>query len=127
MHLKGFERLIKNKEKVEGLYGYWPSFHDAEIISINAIRSNAGENTTAKVIVELNYWNTKTVNEGTAEFNYVKENDSIITLEFCDVWNFETEGFNHQNVIDQLNINSIGSGLEVEFESIFGAYIKLTC
>jgi len=65
--------MIKNASIVEDIYGYWPTFHDAEIISINFQRSSTIDSKSASVEIVLNYWETKAINEGTSNLDYVLE------------------------------------------------------
>ena len=94
--------MINNSEKVESIYGYWPDFHDAEVISIKFTRDSSVESKVATLSIELNYWETKTINEGTADLDYVLDKNNIITIEFAGLSYSSVVGFNIQNVIDDL-------------------------
>ena len=119
--------LVSNSSKVESIYGYWPSFHDAEILSINFARGRSTNEKTASVVVDLNYWETKTINEGTSAFDYVLDKDYVISIEFSGLVSSSVSGFNLQNVIDELILTKVSEGIKAEFISIHGAEINLIC
>ncbi|WP_345552601.1 Imm50 family immunity protein [Microbulbifer aestuariivivens] len=126
-HFYGNRALINNVSIVESIYGYWPDFHDAEIISINFKRDTSPESKCSAVTIELNYWETKTINEGTSDFDYVLDKNNIITIEFSDLLKSYVEGFNFQNVIDGLVFTENADGISAEFITIHGAYINIQC
>lgn len=117
---------MRNSGEVESIYGYWPSFHDAEILSIKFARGLTNEK-TASAVVDLNYWETKAINEGTSAFDYVLDKDHVISIEFSGLIASSVSGFNFQNVIDELLLTKVPEGIKAEFISIYGAEINLIC
>ena len=75
----------------------------------------------------LYYAEAKTVNEGTAEFATVKDKETITTFEFDQIDDLKLAGFNHQNVIDSLVIESKNDGFSVVFEPCYGASLGFAC
>ncbi len=117
---------IVQKEIVVNEYGEWPCFHDAEILSILVKRGvNAGQ--YANLIIEVNVYYTKSINEGTAKYETIKINDNVITIEFYEIDDLILEGFNYQNVIDGLAIKENKNNYSVEFVSIFGVQSSFAC
>ena len=117
---------IENKFLLENIYGSWPSFHDAEILSIKMYRDEeSGKNCT--LVASFYLYETKSINEGTAQFEIICTNENIATIEFQGIENIKLEGFNHQNVIDELQLKQKDKSIFVEFESIFGVQCSFFC
>lgn len=119
--------MIKNASIVEDIYGYWPTFHDAEIISINFQRNCSIDPKGASVEIVLNYWETKTINEGTPNLDYVLDKNNLISLRLDGLLDSTVIGFNFQNVIDELQIVEGENGIKVDAISIHGADMSFTC
>ena len=113
---------IPGSEKVKSIFGLWPVFHDAEIVSFLLER-----NKEPKATLKLNYWQTETEYSDDIHYEYVKKNNFIITFLFSGLSDSNISGFNHQNVIDELRFTKKGHNILVEFDSIFGAGGCLVC
>ena len=117
---------IENKEILENIYGSWPSFHDSEILNINLYRGEvAGQ--FCSLVVSFYLYETKAINEGTAQYEIISTNQNVAIIEFQNIENLNLEGFNHQNVIEALNMEEKGKSIQVEFESIFGVQCGFSC
>ena len=119
--------FVKNSSEVDSIYGYWPSFHDAEILNIRFAHNLSSNEKVASAVVDLNYWETKTLNEGTSALDYVLDKNNIITFEFSGLVTSAVSGFNSQNVIDELLITKVVEGIKAEFISIHGAEVNFVC
>ncbi len=119
--------LVNNSCLVESIYGYWPSFHDAEILKIQFIRGLEAKEKKSSALVELNYWETKAINEGTSALDYVLDKNNIITIEFVGLSESSVNGFNFQNVIDELVLTKADNGINANFVSIHGADVCFVC
>jgi len=117
---------IENKEILENIYGSWPSFHDSEILNINLYRGEeAGQ--FCSLVASFYLYETKAVNEGTAQYEIISTNQNVAIIEFQNIENLNIEGFNQQNVIEALNMEEKGKSILVEFESIFGVQCSFSC
>jgi hypothetical protein len=59
--------LVKNSDAVLSVYGYWPDFHDAEVVKFCLQLSKKGDQHTADVIIAVHHWgqdNPKYVRSG---------------------------------------------------------------
>ncbi len=119
--------MIKNASIVEDIYGYWPTFHDAEIISINFQRNSHRDTKSASVEIVLNYWETEAINEGTSNLDYVLGKNNLISLRLDGLFDSSVAGFNFQNVIDELQIIEGENDIKVDAISIHGADMSFTC
>ncbi|HDS1734658.1 Imm50 family immunity protein [Pseudomonas sp. BP8] len=112
---------VQNAEKVVKALGFWPGFHDAEIISVSASRSGVGSPTSssARLCVNVRYY--KGINQGTENYEAVCFQSLLIELLFYDLHSFSVEDFNHQNVIDSIEFaRTDDHAIEVSISSIFG-------
>ena len=118
--------FIRNAEAVTAIFGEWPSFHDAEIVSVYLTR----EGESAPILETIIH-----VFKATAEVNpegrYILKNHTLVTFRFSGVReDVAIKWFNHQNVISSLhfaaNPTELGT-ITVEMPSLYGADISFTC
>jgi Immunity protein 50 len=97
---------IAGSEQILSIYGEWPSFHDAEIISVflDRKRYEGKYGPTVKVHVHC-FEITNEIVDG----HYKTINHNVINFAFYDVVEFELNGFDHQNILSGLNIKNIRS------------------
>jgi Immunity protein 50 len=124
-YLAGSELLVQ-------ALGYWPSFHDAEVVSFSAERALPVETgySVARMCVHVRQY--ESVGTGTAQFQMVLRKSVLARFVFTAACDFELSDFNHQNVINSIEISAIPgsselSDLHVEIESIWGFGGSLRC
>lgn len=92
-------------------FGYWPEFHDAEILSLHLNRTGISQ-------IRLHTW------EMTSEIDdhgfYVLRKHVIIEFTFENIRGVDLAGFNHQNVISELAISRTNSGFRVDLGACYG-------
>ena len=119
---------IENEQALINVFGYWPSFHDAEILSIVLHRGGQdGPSLEAKIHVF----------EMTSEIDpngyYVLRNHTLVTIRFTHIVLEYLKWFNHQNVLWELDITEInpeendGSRLRVSMPSSYGCEASFDC
>ena len=129
------ESLIQGSEKLTGIFGYWPSFHDAEVIDFHFWRGEVEPDEQRYVFpvltVKLHVWK---LTDQTDERGYlVLRHHRLTTLRLHDVDEFSMEGFNNQNAIFELFIEqrerSDGPSpfFFVEFKPAFGMRASFRC
>lgn len=119
---------ICNAEKVTEVMGYWPSFHDAEVISFSAARAAPGQagKSSARLCVNVCQYNE--VGAGTAEYEMACCKSVLIEFLFIDLQFLSLKDFNHHNVINSIIFSQLeNDSIEVEFESIFGVGGVIRC
>jgi hypothetical protein len=104
--MAGIESKISGSEKLTSIFGYWPSFHDAEIIDMHLWRGDV-DSTKERFIfpvltVTFHLW--ELTNEVDPQGYLVLRHHTRAALRFHDVADFSMEGFNHQNAIFGLSI-----------------------
>ena len=129
------ESLIVGSEKLTGIFGYWPSFHDAEVQELHFWRGNIeterGIYDFPVLTLTIHVWElTKEVNsKGFLVLRY----HTLTRLRFYDVNDFQMQGFNHQNAIMELALRSEQRAegpspyFAVEIEPAFGMGASFKC
>jgi hypothetical protein len=118
--------LVSGASLITEIFGFWPSFHDAEVLEVTLQRGaadHAGPSLSAKIhVFEM------TADVGSSG-HFVCRNHMIVEFRFSEIENLEMEGFNHQNAIDRLIIKSDAAQLRrcVTFNSAYGLGADFTC
>jgi hypothetical protein len=108
--MANIESLIQGSERITNIFGYWPSFHDAEVLDLHFWRGHSDATKDLYdfpvLTLKIHLWElTKEVN---SEGFLVLKHHTLATLRFANVeGDFEMHGFNHQNSILELSITSI--------------------
>lgn len=122
---------IEGSEKVIEVLGHWPCFHDAEVISFSADRALPIRRGSTVARLAVHVREHKAIGEGTVDYKIVTTNSVLIRFLFNEACNFQITDFNHQNVIDSIEITQIETTdtaiLQVEIESIWGFDATLRC
>jgi hypothetical protein len=100
---------LDNSEMIEGIFGFWPTFHDFEILSISLDRRGVG------MSLRILTWTDR----GEAYYEVV--------LRFDGIEDLVLEDFNHQNVMFGLDLSQTEDRIKVEIDSVFGARCAFTC
>ncbi|WP_041388554.1 immunity 50 family protein [Polaromonas sp. JS666] len=128
--MQPIEHIIGTSKVVETL-GYWPTFHDAEVISFAAERALPVKCGYSIFRMTVHVRNYTTVGEGTAQYAQVLSASVLIHFLFTGACDFEFSGFNHQNVIDAIVVTPVttdeSANLRVAIESIWGFGGILRC
>lgn len=127
--------LIIGSEKLTKIFGYWPSFHDAEVLELHFyrgdVRPDEGIYKFPFLTLKIHTW--ELTNEINPKGYFVRRHHTITTLNFCDVSDFQMQGFNHQNAIFALSIASQHRSegpspyFAVEVEPAFGMGASFKC
>jgi hypothetical protein len=100
------EARIEGSDKLTNIFGYWPSFHDAEVIALNFWRGNVDTETGSYdfpvLTVKMHLW--EITNDVNGRGYLGRHKHTLTTIQFRDVDEFRMEGFNHQNAILGLDI-----------------------
>ena len=133
--MAGIELSIAGSAKLTSIFGYWPSFHDAEVLELHFsrgdVRPSEAKYEFPILSLKIHLWAlTKEVD---SKGYFVLRNHTLTTLKFTDVGEFEMEGFNHQNAIFGLGIEQKTRDegptpyFAVDFEPSFGIGATFTC
>ena len=107
--------LITNAELVIQQFGYWPAFHDAEVLKVT-LEANPGYEATAIFTIATHEF----INELNLRGYYKQANNCNIKLQFKGIVEMSFESFNHQNVIFDLSFEKNGENIRCEFGASVG-------
>ena len=124
---------IVGSEKLVAALGCWPSFHDAEVISVSAQRAvpPALGGASVKLVVHVRKYEAR--GEGTAQYELALVNSVLATFTCTHVAGLELSQFNNQNVIDSLwvreepSVEAEGSPLVLTIEPSWGVGGTVRC
>jgi hypothetical protein len=122
---------IENSEALTKVFGTWPSFHDAEVVSVVLDRQGQEEygGPTVDLVVHVFEMTSEVDNKG----YYVLRHHTLVRFRFFQVVELFLEGFNHQNALFALDITDIsGRQMElvrfsVKLHSSFGVGAEFEC
>lgn len=119
---------VENEEALTNIFGRFPSFHDAEVISILLERD--GENSPS---LEAKIHVFEMTNEVDVNGHYVLANHTLVTFRFTHISLEYLRWFNHQNVLQVIDIVEIkpeendGCNFEVRMPSSYGCEASFRC
>jgi hypothetical protein len=120
--------LVQNANALTQVFGYWPSFHDAEILTLYLDRGGEdGPSLEARVHV---FEMTDRVDE---QGRYILRHHTLVTLRFARVLEVEFSGFNDQNSLWELAFREVepaeheGRQLKVFIETNHGLSGSFLC
>ena len=109
------DKLIVGREKLTSIFGYWPSFHDAEVIDVQLWRGQVNADANADIFpvltVKIHVW--ELTREVDSRGHLVRRHHTLTTLRFHDVIEFRMDGFDQQNAIFGLSIELNASATRV--------------
>ncbi|MGA7694849.1 MAG: Imm50 family immunity protein [Candidatus Sulfotelmatobacter sp.] len=102
---------IQGAAELEEWFGYWPSFHDAEIVALHLNRKGSSS-------LRVHTWEmTKEIGD---KGNYVLAKHIVVEFLFEAVCGLSLNGFNQQNVIFGLAVDKTDSGFRVMLDDCYG-------
>jgi hypothetical protein len=119
---------IENDEALTRIFGGWPSFHDAEVLSVHLDR---GDKDGASLEARIHVF--KMTSEVDERGYYVLTDHTLVTLFFANIILRELRGFNHQNALFGIGIEEVdpatndGRRLAVAFEVSYGVETHFLC
>ena len=110
-------QFVSGSSKLTGAMGYWPSFHDANVVNV----SRASDSITAAVHV---FAMTDQVD---AAGYYVLEKHHLVTLALEGVQSSSLPPDYSSDCLSQLSFQRAGASICVEFESHMGSGGEVIC
>src|SRR4051794_18068013 len=104
---------IDGADAIVAWFGHWPSFHDAEILSVHIERGG----TSAIRIYAFN--TTDRLND---HGQYIREWEATVVFEFSGIRSLHLEGedADRQNVIAGLSLDKVDQGYRLQLGPCFG-------
>jgi hypothetical protein len=136
---RGYPRLI-GFERVVNHFGYWPTFHDAEVLSLTLDRDAQVGKTGPTLTIAVHAFE---ISKEVTAAGYLKTaKHCVVTFAFYDVYLEKLEDFSNQNAIMGLNLTDItadglehlrlaaaiegSNGLTCSFQCRYGQLLDLT-
>ena len=119
---------IVGYEKLISLFGYWPTFHDAEVLKITVDRGQRGVDFAPKIDVEIYLY--EMTSELDEQGNFVLKSHSKVHIQFRNIAKLQIDDFNHQNALwGILFEHTLQDNLQfqVTFESSYGFGAEFRC
>lgn len=120
--------FVRNASLLEEVFGTWPSFHDAEVLSVQLDRT--GEQAPIlETLIHVFEMTTDLDSSG----RYVLKNNTMVRFRFTRIALEMLRWFNRQNVLWDLAIERMespspeGQELEIEFSSSYGLEAVFQC
>jgi len=102
---------IPGAAELHDWFGYWPDFHDAEIVNLHLNRRGTS-------FLRIHTWEmTKKVDE---TGHYVLTKHVVVEFILENVSDLALNDFSQQNVISGLDIEKIGSGFRLTLGACYG-------
>ena len=120
--------LVENAALLTRVFGEWPSFHDAEVLTMHLDRAGA-DGPVLEACVHV----FRMTREVDARGRYGLTHHTKVTLRFVNIVLLQLHGFSHQNSLSGLDIEeaglaeSHGRRLSVYFGSNSGVEADLLC
>ena len=119
---------IQNQEALTSIFGYWPSFHDAELL---AVRLDSDPKCFGSLETDLHVF------EMTSEVDdrgfFVLAHHQLVCLRFCGLTDLELVDFQRGNILDSLEIEAIEvtdnqrCSFDIAFNAILGCALYFKC
>jgi hypothetical protein len=102
---------IEGAQKLFDWFGYWPSFHDAEVVKLHLNRSKPSS-------LVIHTW------ESTGELNdsnhYMMTKHLVVEFILIEVLELDLSGFNSQNALSELGIEKCDAGFRLSLGPCYG-------
>lgn len=128
-------KVVAGHEKLTEIFGRWPSFHDAEIISIRFERRGRHRWEGPCAYVNIHVCEEYFADEAKSQIKWRRH--TIVTFRFAPVVDLVLTGFNQQNAIWDLTFEPgapaskdmiwSGPAYRVNFHQSFGAGLAFVC
>ena len=102
---------IAGAQELYDWFGYWPDFHDAEVLKLHLDRSGASS-------LVVHTW--ETTGRVNAQGFYDQARHVVVEFVLDAVSGLNLEDFNHQNVIADLGVTKTETGFRLELGSSYG-------
>jgi hypothetical protein len=121
---------IYGADLVTGIFGHWPSFHDAEVVRIVLERTAQYE---AGPLLLADVHTFETTSDIDVDGFYVRRNHTLVSLRFDGVQDLELNNFNSQNALSGIVFNEIGSpafpepSYQIVLDGVHGVSASFRC
>ena len=122
---------VENGEALTSIFGYWPSFHDAEVHSLTLDRNDSEPSASPSLEAVIHVFEmTDRVNDKNF---FICRHHTLVRMKFFCIDNLQLDNFNCQNSLSELAISDISDRqletikFEVDFLASWGVSCKFVC
>lgn len=122
---------VQGAEKLTELFGHWPSFHDAEVISLVLDRSGDDNGFGPSLVATIRAFD---ITDEVLPSGFLKLTHECVTvIAFREIVQLQLTDFNGQNVLSGLHIVDIRDRqlerqhFEVSFSGVYGLDARFQC
>jgi hypothetical protein len=106
-----FFENVAGAGELKAWFGYWPTFHDAEVLSLLLDRNGASS-------LRIHTWHRTNQVDGGG--NYVRTKHRVVSFILESVTDCDLGAFNHQNVLNSLTVEREPEGYKLSLGPSFG-------
>jgi hypothetical protein len=104
---------IQGASDLVAWFGYWPTFHDAEVLDLQL------ERTATRCLFRVHAFRMTPETDDRGYF--ICDRHVVVSFECEDVTSLEIDGFNHQNALMGLELSRTSEGaIRLELEPAYG-------
>ena len=112
MEFKSELEVVNGAKDLRDWFGYWPSFHDAEVTELQLCRSSSSS-------LKIHTW--ETTKEVDPEHGWcVMTKHVVVEFLFKGISALSLDGFNNQNVLFGLELEKIEEGFRLILDDCYG-------
>jgi len=104
-------QAIEGAQELYDWFGYWPIFHDSEVISLHLNRASLS------TLVIHTWETTKQIDDRNF---YVLAKRAVVEFVLNEVSELNLNGFSHQNVLSSLAIEKTDAGFRLDLAPCYG-------
>jgi hypothetical protein len=102
---------VEGAKNLRDWFGYWPSFHDGEVIEMHLCRSSVSS-------IKIHTW--ETTNEVDAHGYNIMTKHVVVEFLFKGISSLSLSGFNNQNVLFGLALEKANGGYRLILDECYG-------
>ena len=104
-------KAVDGAEKLCAWFGYWPSFHDAEVVELHLSRRSSS-------CLAIHTW--EITDEVDAQGYYVLTKHVVVEFLLRGISGLDLSGFNDQNVLSGLVLERVDAGFRLTLDDCYG-------
>jgi len=112
-------RLVNNHAELVAVFGDWPSFHDAEVLSLILDRSER--------TLDVAFYVFRTSGEHNSAGQFIRSDEVLVRMRFYGISELSLFDFNEQNVLSDLSLIEESTEKRVRLHGLYGLSGSFLC
>lgn len=114
---EGIRDAVEGAAELDAWFGYWPTFHDAEVLSVALERKGLSR-------LRVHTWHT--TSQVDARGYYTRTKHIVVCFVLEKVTDCDFRDFNHQNTLNSLRLERETKGFQVILDPCYGLNGSIT-